>query len=107
MTSWTQQITSKTTTEPQRADCAKTSLAFQVAALLCVAGYLSLIGYRQQQAERYRIAATVAAPERRIPYREAAVTYAPETGTTDITRVEPVLPTRELSTVRTAAGERL
>ncbi|HEX3316046.1 MAG TPA: O-antigen ligase family protein, partial [Gemmataceae bacterium] len=57
------------------------AMVFQVAALLCVAGYLSLIGYRQQQAERYRIAeraARVGAPERRVPYLEAAVSYAPE-----------------------------
>ena len=54
------------------------AMVFQVAALLCVAGYLSLIGYRQQQAERYLIAAKVGAPERKVAYLEAAVSYAPE-----------------------------
>jgi len=53
------------------------AMVLQVVALVCVAGYLTLVGYRKQQAERYRIAADVA-PARRVKYLEAAVAYAPE-----------------------------
>ena len=54
------------------------AMVLQVVVLVCVAGYLGLVGYRQQQAERYRIAAQVAAPERRIAYLETTVAFAPE-----------------------------
>jgi O-antigen ligase/tetratricopeptide (TPR) repeat protein len=54
------------------------AMALQVAGLLGVAGYLVLIGYRQHQAERYRIAAFVAPVQRTIPYLQTAVDFGPK-----------------------------